>query len=864
MGRKRNIISIDQEQQADGVEPEAAEVQSTERTVEFTDAPDETYTEPYEEAWEEEQLPRRNWGWLIPTLALLTIAVWSAFFAWVNQVEMLAGAPSQQWLNWISTWSMPVILVVMVWILSARHSTREAQRFGEAAQLLSAESASLEERLHSINRELSMARDFIASQSRDLESLGRVASERLSENAAELQGLIHNNGEQVNAIGAVSDTALANMDKLRDQLPVISNSARDLANQIGNAGNTAESHLEEMTKAFVRLNEFGEASERQVGTLGQSVDQVLASLEDRISGIEANSQQRHAALRQQSEELRLELETQETDSLAAIQRRSAALAAELASVEQDSRERESEVIAEVQQRLLDLKNESETVISTMRDGHAQTEVLWQKSIDQFRNGMKQAIDDVSQVDERSIANAQHRLDVLSQAADRVDASIKESADAFETEFARRREQHAARESEAMTALEQRISDFDARNIEKQEEHLNHMAGLVERGESLARRLTDLDQEIARISEQGKSESSELAEATEHLADRLSQNRALLDESKNFLSNLTDDSVRLLEIIRSSSDHSEGALSNAIGNAESRLSGFQEKVESLQSSMQDAENRGASLTSHIDKTSQDTSQSLSQIQEIEMRLNTVAAQSRELSEQSKGELQQSIATLGATSEETLEKLRRDQAAVISEIGANIGSEAASSIDRAMREGAARAIEELEETSKAASERGRDTAAQLRDQLALVSELTSNLEQRVSHAREAAEEQVNSDFTRSMALITDSLNSTSIDISKAFEAEVSDSAWSSYLRGDRGIFTRRAVKLLDQNDVREMSDIYEMDEEFRAAVNRYIHDFEAMLRSVLSTRDGNAIGVTLLSSDIGKLYVALAQAIERLRN
>jgi len=34
-------------------------------------------------------------------------------------------------------------------------------------------------------------------------------------------------------------------------------------------------------------------------------------------------------------------------------------------------------------------------------------------------------------------------------------------------------------------------------------------------------------------------------------------------------------------------------------------------------------------------------------------------------------------------------------------------------------------------------------------------------------------------------------------------------------------------------------------------------------MLSTRDGNALSVTLLSSDMGKLYVALAQSIERLR-
>jgi len=39
---------------------------------------------------------------------------------------------------------------------------------------------------------------------------------------------------------------------------------------------------------------------------------------------------------------------------------------------------------------------------------------------------------------------------------------------------------------------------------------------------------------------------------------------------------------------------------------------------------------------------------------------------------------------------------------------------------------------------------------------------------------------------------------------------------------------------------------------------------MLRAILAQRDGSPLGVTLLSSDMGKLYVALAQAIERLRS
>jgi hypothetical protein len=120
-----------------------------------------------------------------------------------------------------------------------------------------------------------------------------------------------------------------------------------------------------------------------------------------------------------------------------------------------------------------------------------------------------------------------------------------------------------------------------------------------------------------------------------------------------------------------------------------------------------------------------------------------------------------------------------------------------------------------------------------------------------------------FTRQMALLTESLNSTAIDVAKILSNDVTDTSWAAYLKGDRGVFTRRAVRLLDSGEAKAILTYYEEDPEFREHVNRYIHDFEAMMRALLSTRDGNAIGVTLLSSDVGKLYVALAQAIERLR-
>ena len=86
----------------------------------------------------------------------------------------------------------------------------------------------------------------------------------------------------------------------------------------------------------------------------------------------------------------------------------------------------------------------------------------------------------------------------------------------------------------------------------------------------------------------------------------------------------------------------------------------------------------------------------------------------------------------------------------------------------------------------------------------------------------------DLSRRVALIIDALNSTAIDVTKILSNEVTDSAWAAYLKGDRGVFTRRAVRLLDTGEAREILRHYEEEPEFRDQVNRYIHDFEAMLR------------------------------------
>jgi hypothetical protein len=150
-----------------------------------------------------------------------------------------------------------------------------------------------------------------------------------------------------------------------------------------------------------------------------------------------------------------------------------------------------------------------------------------------------------------------------------------------------------------------------------------------------------------------------------------------------------------------------------------------------------------------------------------------------------------------------------------------------------------------------------------QLLVMSETAAAIEGRIAEDQAEREQQASENLTRRVTLLIESLNSTAIDINKILSNEVADSAWAAYLKGDRGVFTRRAVRLLDSGEARAIQRHYEEEADFRDQVNRYVHDFEAMLRRVLAERDGATLGVTLLSSDMGKLYVALSQGIERLR-
>ncbi|APE28819.1 hypothetical protein BMF35_a1990 [Aurantiacibacter gangjinensis] len=820
--------------------------------------------EEYHEAYDDEAPASPRATWLAPAFTILLALAWTGFFGWVNHQAMLAGAAPAQWVDWIVQWSVPMVLLIGLYLLVMRNSRREANRFTDAARALSTESAQLEARLLTVNRELALARDFIASQSNDLEALGRLATERLSTNADKLQSLIRDNTAQVEAIGHVSDNAVVNMETLREQLPVLTNAARDMSNQVGNAGNSAQRQIDELLAAFERLGALEAASEERVSGINEAISTTLGDFNSQINAIGDLTEQRFSHLRTTNEQFRSDLESSEERVFDAIAARSEALSQQLAKDAEAMREREAQAAAAMRERIVTLRLEGERLVSAIDGGQSDASKRWGDAITGLENRMKEVLEGVIKLDEAATENARKRLVALNEEAQRVDQRLASSMNTFEDDFAMRRERNREREAEAIETLEAQIAEFDARIAQRKEDHLVHIAALAEREEALAERLTTLDTDMAALGANAENASGRMSEAAQLLTDRLTQSRGTMEESDALLGKLTDDSVRLLELIRATAEHSQGDLAESVGTAETRLTGFAEKTSQLREDIADAEQRSANIVVQLASVHEKRGSTNEELAELEQRLGRLLEESEQIAHRTSNELTSGIEALTEASRNVLANLRTEQTGAVEEIARDICEQSREQIVRALRAEAEKAITELEDITMRSQRSGQDTAAMLRDQMDRVAELAGNLEQRVEHARERAEEQVDNDFSRRSALITEALNSTAIDISKVFENDIGDVEWANYLRGDRGIFTRRAVRLLDKQDARKISEIYSEDGEFRDVVNRYIHDFEAMLRGILSTRDGNAIAVTLLSSDMGKLYVALAQGIERLRN
>ena len=180
MGSRSKIVGINREEAETTfeVDEKAIALGNQEDAAEALILGDE---EAFAEAdWDEEYLdpaPSRNWFTMI-VFTILTLAFlgWTSFFVWTNLAVIRAIPANRDVVALIVEWAMPTILIGILWLLAMRNSRAEASRFADVGSKLRSESEALEARMRTVNEEISLAREFLSQNARDLESVGNRLS----------------------------------------------------------------------------------------------------------------------------------------------------------------------------------------------------------------------------------------------------------------------------------------------------------------------------------------------------------------------------------------------------------------------------------------------------------------------------------------------------------------------------------------------------------------------------------------------------------------------------------------------------------------------------------------------------------------
>lgn len=435
--------------------------------------------------------------------------------------------------------------------------------------------------------------------------------------------------------------------------------------------------------------------------------------------------------------------------------------------------------------------------------------------------------------------------------------------------------------QAGIALTGRVEDINSRIAALGAALDAHAASSQALTDALQTAIGDLDSGLAELDRSGVERTGRLSSAIADLSGHAERMNAALGTGGSVADTLIQKAEALMTALDANARELDEALPAAFDRLDAKAAGSRTLIaaltpeaEKLEMTAVSAFNRlsesEAALTRHretIDTLVADLDRRITEsrgtIESLAQAIGLAGDEATRFAEMAGPQLVESLVRVRETAQLASERAKDALASIVPESAAALARASDEALAKTLTERVEAQMAEIATAAERAVEAAHKASDRLMRQMLTIADTTSAVESRIEEAREEADKVSQDGFARRVALLIESLNSTAIDVTKILSNDVTDTAWAAYLKGDRGVFTRRAVRLLDSGEVREILHHYDEDPEFRDQINRYVHDFEAILRNVLATRDGSPLGVTLLSSDMGKLYVALAQAIERLR-
>jgi archaellum component FlaC len=450
----------------------------------------------------------------------------------------------------------------------------------------------------------------------------------------------------------------------------------------------------------------------------------------------------------------------------------------------------------------------------------------------------------------------------------VSALVEQASAGIGTAGAEASESLAANIDQANSSLEGLSS-----RVAEQDRASRSMLAEIERGLAL------IDQRFTELAAQGDERANHFLESLTRARTELDTLASQAGTQDSAIATLADRTTTLRESIERLASEIRDGVGTAIGEAQGgadrlvtsatairpEMSWIREaaieasdRITATEGQIAAQQDRFTALLASVDDGVGDAQ---SKLTELASTLVQVEREAKNLSAETGPALVAALVQVKEAAAHAAERAREAIEAVIPESAAMLSAETRGALERVIRESVEEQLRDVENVAARAVESARAASDRLTQQMLTLGQSAAALEQHVEETAKEHREKDSEAFARRVSLLIDSMHSAAIDVGKILSDEVDDKAWDSYIRGNRGVFTRRAVRLLGGSETRAIKAHYDADLEFQRSVNRYIADFEAMLRRVVAERDGGMIAVTLMSSDMGKLYAALAQVDRR---
>jgi hypothetical protein len=724
---------------------------------------------------EAEPEPRRAGGMILAGLLILLALGWIGVSIYALTLAW-PGPSLPAWIGWAGTFSAPLVLVGLTWLLLGRSSRRETARFTAAVTAMRHESQALENVLASVAARIAGNRAALNEEAARLMSLGDEASDRIGRITATLSRETADLDRKAQALDLAAEAARIDVGVLMADLPKAEAQARAAAEAMKQAGLAAHEQAGALEGQLAALAAKGREADEVAGGAAQRLGAHVARIE---SGAGAAAERMNEAAQQME---------------AAVDGAMAKAA---------------------------------------------------ESVDMARSGLEaQGQTMLAMIEQSKAAFEEAGAEATKSLAERLDMAGRK----IEMLAGRLASQDAASRT-LLGGMARQLDEIGTQIAHVGESGDQQNARLVQSMGTLRDTAAGLQREI----DHGQAQSDALTSRAEAMAAALAQVTAQLrDEMPPAMAGIEIQSERTAasaEAVVAKMERMESAAANAAAQIAGSEAGIERQREALDT-----------LLATLSEGAREAEEKMRALGAAVGEADGAAAQ---LVRQTGPELVDALVRVRDAAAQAASHAREAIAAVIPESVDALVTASRSALGEALDAPVAEKIAEIGNASHLALATAKAASERLTRQLLNIGETAAAIEERIAEDRAEREQKDAADLSRRVTLIIDALNSTAIDVSKILSNEPGDAAWAAYLKGDRGAFTRRAVRLLESGEAREIFRHYEDEPDFRDQVNRYIADFELLLRGILAGEAGSALGITLLSSDMGKLYVALAQAIDRLR-